>query len=107
MPTDQVRGLKAHGSSPAKGSRGWFGLIEYCSNHRAGGQLQPPYGAGPSHTKSERRLAVLHILLVVVLVLVLLSFFGGYSGFVPSHFGYGGGGVGLVVLVVLLVLLFR
>ena len=32
---------------------------------------------------------MLHILLVVLLVLVLLSFFGGYSGYVPSHFGYG------------------
>jgi len=51
---------------------------------------------------------VLHILLVVVLILVVLSFFGGYSGFMPSHFGYGGGGVGLfVVIVCSFVLLFR
>jgi hypothetical protein len=45
---------------------------------------------------------VLHILLVVVLVLVVLSFFGGYSGFMPPHFGYGGGSVGLIVLLVVL-----
>jgi hypothetical protein len=32
---------------------------------------------------------MLHLLLVVVLVLVLLSFIGGYSGYVPSHFGLG------------------
>jgi hypothetical protein len=41
---------------------------------------------------------MLHLLLVVVLVPVLLSFLGGYSGYVPSHFGYGGGGVGLINL---------
>ena len=50
---------------------------------------------------------MLQTLLIVVLVLVLLSFFGGYSGYVPSHFGYGGGGLGLVVLIELLVVLFR
>jgi hypothetical protein len=43
----------------------------------------------------------------IVLVLVVLSFFGGYSGYVPSHYGYGGGGLGLVILIVLLVVLFR
>lgn len=50
---------------------------------------------------------MLQSLLVVVLVLIALSFFGGYSGYVPTHFGYGGSGLGLVVLVVLLVLVFR
>lgn len=39
--------------------------------------------------------------------MAVLSFFGGYSGYVPRHFGYGGGGLGLVALVVLLVLLLR
>jgi hypothetical protein len=43
---------------------------------------------------------MLRILLMVVLVLVLASFFGGYSGYVPSHFGYGGGGIGLIILIV-------
>jgi hypothetical protein len=41
------------------------------------------------------------------LYLVVLSFFGGYSGYVPSHFGYGGGGVELMRLIILAVLLFR
>jgi hypothetical protein len=50
---------------------------------------------------------MLQLLLIVVLVLVGLSLFGGYSGYVPAHFGYGGGGLGLVVLIVLLVLVFR
>jgi len=50
---------------------------------------------------------MLHTALVVVLVLVLLSFLGGYSGYVPVHFGYGGGGLGLVILIVLIVVLLR
>jgi hypothetical protein len=57
--------------------------------------------------KNPGRECVIQLLLVVVLVLVVLSFFGGYSGCVPSHFGYGGGGVGLVLLIILVVLLFR
>src|ERR1051326_6915875 len=35
---------------------------------------------------------MIRLLLTVVLVLTLLSFFGGYTGYVPSHIGYGGGG---------------
>jgi hypothetical protein len=62
-------------------------------------------GSGRQKTLGDR--AVLRILLVVVFVLVVLSFFGGYTGYVPSHFGYGGSGIGLVLLIVLLVLLFR
>jgi hypothetical protein len=50
---------------------------------------------------------MLQVLVAVLLVLVLLSFFGGYSGYVPPHFGYGGGGVGLIIVIVVLVLLFR
>ena len=50
---------------------------------------------------------MLHILLVAILVLVLLSFFGGCSGYVPSHYGYGGGDLGLVAVIVLLVLVLR
>ena len=37
---------------------------------------------------------------IVVLVFVVLSFFGGYSGYMPPHFGYGGSGLGLIVLIV-------
>ena len=50
---------------------------------------------------------MLQLLLGVILIFVLLSLFGGYTGYVPAHYGYGGGGVGLIVLVVVLVLLFR
>ena len=50
---------------------------------------------------------MLQILLVVVLVFVLLSLFGGYSGYVPAHFGYGGGGIGLILLIIVIVLLLR
>jgi hypothetical protein len=32
---------------------------------------------------------------------------GGYSGYVPAHFGYGGGGLGLIILIILIVLLRR
>ena len=41
---------------------------------------------------------MLRILVLVILVLVVLSFFGGYSGYVPIHYGYGGGGLGVVLL---------
>jgi hypothetical protein len=50
---------------------------------------------------------MLQLILVVVLVFGLLSFFGGYSGYVPSHYGYGGGGLGLIILIILIVLLLR
>jgi hypothetical protein len=50
---------------------------------------------------------MLQLLLGIVLIFILLSFFGGYSGYVPVHYGYGGGGLGLIVLIVVLVLLFR
>ena len=50
---------------------------------------------------------MIQLLLVVVLVLAVLSLFGGYSGYVPSHFGYEGGGVGLILLIILAVPLFR
>lgn len=49
---------------------------------------------------------MLHTLLGVILLLAVLSILGGFSGYIPPHFGYGGGGVGLVILIVLLVLLF-
>jgi hypothetical protein len=45
---------------------------------------------------------VIQLLLVVVLVLVMLSFFGGYSGYVPSHFSYEGSGVGFIRLIILI-----
>ena len=50
---------------------------------------------------------MIRLLLTVVLVLTLLSFFGGYTGYVPSHIGYGGGGAGFLLLIVLIVLQLR
>ena len=50
---------------------------------------------------------MLRLVLFIVVIFMLLSLFGGYSGYVPVHYGYGGEGVGLIVLIVVLVLLFR
>jgi DNA-binding CsgD family transcriptional regulator len=52
------------------------------------------------HATANGDRAMLQLILIVVLILVVLSFFGGYSGYVPPHFGYGGGGLGIIVLIV-------
>jgi hypothetical protein len=55
----------------------------------------------------ERGKIMLRLVLVILVIFVLLSLFGGYSGYVPVHYGYGGGGFGLILLIIVLVLLFR